>query len=183
MVVFSEARRFAQAVLVKSRISWLFFLFTFAPQSSKVSPTKFNSDDGHSVRCCGDLPQRAAGGARLRRYSVPITVLSRAPKLLVSGRRCRVRPISRCGYITIFQKRGTALKTACYICHWQRCAGFPAASATGSARIAPLIAPPYSDSISTVDKVSGSGQKYLTRRAQNIDSPIIQKIVMTFPTI
>ena len=81
MVVFSEARRFAQAVLVKSRTSWLFFLFTFAPQSSKVSPTKFNSDDGHSVRCCGDLLQRAAGGARLRRYSVPITVLSRVPKL------------------------------------------------------------------------------------------------------
>ena len=103
MVIFSGARRFAQAALVKSRTSWLFFLFTFAPQSSKVSPTEFNSDDGHSVRCCGDLLQRVAGGARLRRYSVPITVLSRAPKLLVSGRRCRVRPISRCGYITMLQ--------------------------------------------------------------------------------
>ena len=103
MVIFSGARRFAQAALVQSRTSWLFSLFTFAPQSSKVSPIKFNSDDGHSVRCCGDLLQRAAGGARLRRYSVPITVLSRAPKLLVSGRRRRVRPISRCGYITMLQ--------------------------------------------------------------------------------
>ena len=107
-------------------------------------------------------------------------ILLRCPKFRNGiGPRCAIRPVGT----FVPAERGTALKTACYICHWQRCAVFPTASATGSDRIAPLIAPPYSDSISTVDKVSGSGQKYLARRAQNIDSPIIQKIVMTFPTI
>ena len=86
-------------------------------------------------------------------------ILLRCPKFRNGiGPRCAIRPVGT----FVPAERGTALKTACYICHWQRCAVFPAASATGSARIAPLIAPPYSDSISTVDKVSGSGQKYLT---------------------
>lgn len=107
MSKFSSPFCFAQVPFPFSAASCGFSLFTFVPQSSKVSATKFNSDDGHPVRHCDHLLQRAAGGARPRRYSVPITVLSRAPKLLTSGRRRRVRPISRCGYDCILRGRAS----------------------------------------------------------------------------
>ena len=70
--------------------SWQNRLFTFAPQSSKVSATKFNGNEGHPVRRWETLPQRAAGGARPRSDSAPITVRSRAPKLMevVGGDEC-----------------------------------------------------------------------------------------------
>ena len=74
-------------------------------------------------------------------------ILLRCPKFRNDiGPRCAIRPVGT----FVPAERGTALKTACYICHWQRCAVFPAVSAAGSARIAPHIAPPYSDLSSTV---------------------------------
>ena len=66
------------------------------------------------------------------------SALLRCPKFCCGiGPRCAIRPVGT----FVPAERGTALKTACYICHWQRCAVFPAVSATGSARIAPHIAP------------------------------------------
>ena len=59
------------------------------------------SDEGHPVRCCKRLQQRAAGRCKAAEQQRPNYRPEPRSEALRSGRRRRARPLQRCGYVSI----------------------------------------------------------------------------------
>ena len=64
-------------------------------------PQHSYSDEGHPVRCCKRLQQRAAGRCKAAEQQRPNYRPEPRSEALRSGRRRRARPLQRCGYVSI----------------------------------------------------------------------------------